>query len=167
MLEELASFELSSTLAVNQPLPGEQVMPPALPVMQEDANQAHLVVPYPYQENEIIGGDSVESIEPSLLGRFFSPSAHEIHIAQIQAEDLFEVKVDIIRVMVGIHPNRDWMGWRARALDNPRTATRGESYQILHQMLDDLQTGGWQSATFRLLVERVPLRAGEDQHSAT
>ncbi|RDY13479.1 putative mitochondrial protein, partial [Mucuna pruriens] len=59
------------------------------------------VVPYPYPENEIIGGDSVESIERRLLGRFFSPSAHDIQMARIQAEDLFEVKVDILRVMAG------------------------------------------------------------------
>ncbi|XP_020209585.1 uncharacterized protein LOC109794549 [Cajanus cajan] len=62
------------------------------------------VVPYPYPENEIIGGDSVEAIERRLLGRFPSPSAHDIQMARIQAEDLFEVKVDIIRRMTSLDP---------------------------------------------------------------
>ncbi|CAI8601388.1 unnamed protein product [Vicia faba] len=44
-----------STSTVNQPLPREQAMPPALPVMQEAANQA-APVPYPYPHDEIIGG---------------------------------------------------------------------------------------------------------------
>ncbi|KAG4909416.1 hypothetical protein JHK87_055532 [Glycine soja] len=69
------------------------------------------VVPYPYLENEIIGGHSVESIKRRLLGRFFSPSAHDIQIAQIQAKDLFEVKVDILRVMAGLDPSGDWIRW--------------------------------------------------------
>lgn len=165
MLEDSASSgRSSSTSAVNQPLPGEQATPPALPVMQEAALP---YVPYPYQKNEIIGGDSVESIERRLLGRSLSPSAHDIYLARINAEDLFEVKVDIIREMAGLHPSGDWMGRGARALDNPRTATGEERLSILHHMLDDLQTRNFQSATFRLLVERVHLRAGEDQHSAT
>jgi len=117
------------------------------------------VVPYPYQENEILGGDSVESIQRRLLGRFFSPSAHDIQMARIQAEDLFEVKVDIIRVMAGLDPSGDWMVRGERALENLRTATGEESLSRLHQMLDDLQTAGLQSATFRLLVDRVPFRA--------
>lgn len=51
------------------------------------------------------------------------------------------------------------MGRGARALDNLRTATGEESLSRLYQMLDDLQTRNLQSATFWLLVERVPLRA--------
>lgn len=157
----------STASSVNQPLQGEQAMPPALPVMQEAANRAPPYVPYPYPLNEIIGGDSVESIQRRLLGTNLNPSAHAIRMARIQAEDLFEVKVDIIRKMAGLHPSGDWMGRGARALDNPRTATGEEDLARLHQMLDDLQSGNLQSATFWLLVERVRLRAGEDQHSAT
>ncbi|KAG4918003.1 hypothetical protein JHK82_057419 (mitochondrion) [Glycine max] len=155
MLEDSASSgRSSSTSAVNQPLPGEQAMPPALPVMQEAANRA---LPYPYQNNEIIGGDSVESIQRRLLGRFPSPSAHEIQMARIEAEDLFEVKVDICQVMAGLHPSGDWMGRGARALDNLRTATGEESLSKLLRMREDLQTAGLQSATFRQLADRDPL----------
>jgi hypothetical protein len=157
----------STTSSVNQPLQGEQATPPALPVMQEAANRAPPYVPYPHQLNEIIGGDSVESIQRRLLGTNLNPSAHDIQMSRIQAEDLFEVKVDIIRKMAGLHPSGDWMGRGARALDNPRTATGEEDLTRLHKMNEDLQNGNLQSATFRLLVERVRLRAGEDQHSAT
>ncbi|CAI8600588.1 unnamed protein product [Vicia faba] len=60
MLEDSASSgHSSSTSAVNQPLPGEQAMPPALPVMQEAA------LPYPYQNNEIIGGGGGTVLNPS------------------------------------------------------------------------------------------------------
>ncbi|CAI8608475.1 unnamed protein product [Vicia faba] len=162
MLEDSASSgRSSSTSVVNQPLPGEQAMPPALPVMQEAA------LPYPYQNNEIIGGDSVESIQRRLLGRFPSPSAHEIQMARIEAEDLFEVKVDICQVMAGLHPSGDWMGQGARALDNLRTATGEESLSQLLRMREDLETAGLQSATFRQLADRVPFQADADQHSAT
>jgi hypothetical protein len=47
----------STTSSVNQPLQGEQATPPALPVMQEAANQAPPYVPYPHQLNDIIGKD--------------------------------------------------------------------------------------------------------------
>lgn len=48
-------------------------------------------------------------------------------MARIQAEDLFEVKVEVIRLMLGLDPTGDWMGRGARALDNnPRTATGEE-----------------------------------------
>ena len=132
--------------------------------MQEAANWAPPYVPYPHQLNEIIGGDSVESIQRRLLGTNWNPSAHDIRMARIQAEDLFEVKVDIIRKMAGLHPSGDWMGRGARALDNPRTATGEEHLARLHQCLTTYRAG-----IFHLQpsVERVRLRAGEDQHSAT
>ena len=165
MLEDSASSEHSnSTSAVNQPLPGEQAMP-VMP--QQAAPQVPPYVRFPYQENEIIGGDSVAYIERRLLGRSRFPSAHEIFLARIQAQDLFEVKADIIRHMSVLHPSGDWMGRGARALDNPRTATGEADLSVLYRMLSDLQTRNLQSATFRLLVERVPLRADEDNHSAT
>ena len=49
-------------------------------------------------------------------------------MARIQAEDLFEVKVEIIQQMADLDPTGDWMGRGARALENPHTATpRGKS----------------------------------------
>nr|QCQ81899.1 hypothetical protein [Ammopiptanthus mongolicus] len=110
------------------------------------------VVPYPYQSNEIIGGDCVEAIQQRFLGGLVSPSAHDIQMARNQAEDQFEVKVDIVRVMAGLDPSGDWMGRGASALENTRTGTGEEYFCRLHQMLDDLQTAGLQSETFRLLV---------------
>ena len=165
MVEDSASSGHSrSTPSVNQPLQGEQAMPPALPAGEAEAGPSHIT--FPYHEEEVIGGDSVLAIERRLLAPNEFPSDHDIRLARIQAEDLFEVKVDIIRVMAGLNPSGDWMGRGARALDNPRTATGEESLERLYQLLFDLQTAGLQSATFRQLVERVPLRADGDQHSA-
>jgi hypothetical protein len=162
MLEDSASSgRSSSTSAVNQPLPGEQAMPPALPVMQEAANRA---LPYPYQNNEIIGGDSVESIQRRLLGRFPSPSAHEIQMARIEAEDLFEVKVDICQVMAGLHPSGDWMGRGARALDNLRTFTGEDSLENLARLRDGVVSGD--ATTITTLKQRMLWRrSGGDTES--
>ena len=152
-----------STSTVNQPLPGEQAMPPALPVMQEAANQA-APVPYPYPHDEIIGGDSVESIQRRLLGGSPSPSAHLIQMARIQAEDLFEVKVDICQVMAGLHPGGDWMGRGARALDNPRTFTGEDSLENLARLRDGVVSGD--ATTITTLKQRMLWRrSGGDTES--
>ena len=152
-----------STSTVNQPLPGEQAMPPALPVMQEAANQA-APVPYPYPHDEILGGDSVESIQRRLLGGSPSPSAHLIQMARIQAEDLFEVKVDICQVMAGLHPGGDWMGRGARALDNPRTFTGEDSLENLSRLRDGVVSGD--ATTITTLKQRMLWRrSGGDTES--
>ncbi|CAI8608525.1 unnamed protein product [Vicia faba] len=152
-----------STSTVNQPLPGEQAMPPTLPVMQEAANQA-APVPYPYPHDEIIGGDSVESIQRRLLGGSPSPSAHLIQMARIQAEDLFEVKVDICQVMAGLHPGGDWMGRGARALDNPRTFTGEDSLENLARLRDGVVSGD--ATTITTLKQRMLWRrSGGDTES--
>nr|VDD25145.1 unnamed protein product [Brassica rapa] len=52
----------------------------------------------------MIGGDSVEAIERRLLAQFAYPSYEDIQLAHIQAEDLFEVKVEIVKVMAGLDP---------------------------------------------------------------
>jgi len=116
-----SSGRSNSTRSVNQPQPGEQAMPPARPVVQEAANQGP-----PYPHDEIIGGDSIEQIQRRLLSQSDFPSANEIELARIRAEDLFEVKVDIIRRMTSLDPEGDWMRQGARALDNPRTSTGEE-----------------------------------------
>lgn len=144
LVEDSASSGLSSS--VNQPLPGQQAMPPALPVMQEAANPVLPDVPYPH--DEIIGGDSIDRIKWRLLSQSTNPSAQEIILAGIQAEDLFEVKVDIIRRMATLDPEGDWLGRGARALDNPRTATGEDSLDKLYRLRADLAHRGVRSRSF-------------------
>lgn len=156
-LEDSASSGRSrSTSSVNQPIPGEQAMPPALPVMQEAANQDLPDVPYPH--DEIIGGDSIERIERRLLSQSHNPSAQDIYLAGIQAEDLFQVKVDIIRRMAALDPEGDWLGRGARALDNPRTTTGEESLENLYRLRNSLAQGGIRSQSFWNLKKKVFLR---------
>ena len=132
--------------------------------MQEAANQA---LPYPFQENEIIGGDCVESIQRRLLANNPSPSAHAIQLARIQAEDLFEVKVEIVRVMSGLHPEGDWLGRGARALDNPRSSTGEQSLERLNIVLSDLKSGGVNSDSFQEFKDRVLLRITDETAHST
>ncbi|WVY89116.1 hypothetical protein V8G54_000191 (mitochondrion) [Vigna mungo] len=144
-------------------------VPPANPVAsgEAEAGPSHGVTPFQYEEDEVIGGETVRAIQTRLLGKYDFPTAHEIDMAQVNAQDLFEVKVEIIRLMQGLHPVGDWLRRGARALDNPRTLTGEESFEKLSLMLDDLKADSFQSATFRLLVDRVHLRAAdEDEHSA-
>ncbi|KAL3655753.1 hypothetical protein CASFOL_000149 [Castilleja foliolosa] len=84
---------------------------------------------FPYDPDEVIGGDSVNFIQRRLLSRLQFPSAEEIERARIDAEDRFEVKVDIIRIMTALHPEGDWLRRGARALDNNRTQTGEESHK--------------------------------------
>lgn len=121
------------------------------------ASPAH-VNPYPYQPDEVIGGDSVLSIQRRLLAQYVYPSAEIIERARIEAEDIFEVKVDIIARMAPLDPEGDWLGRGARALDNPRTATGEESLDKLYRLRDDLAHGGIGSQSFWDLKGKVFLR---------
>ncbi|CAH1452046.1 unnamed protein product [Lactuca virosa] len=151
MMEDSASSGRSnSTSTVNQPLLGEQATPPALPGARTPP-----YTPYPYGPEEVIGGDSVRSIEGRLLSGKTVPSSLDIYLARINADDLFEVKVDIIREMAGMQPSGDWLGRGARALDNPRGK---ESLGEFLQMRRDLQSRNFKSETFGLLKEKVFLR---------
>lgn len=73
----------------------------------------------------MIGGDSVLSIQQRLNQKFGNPSSEEIDRARIEAEDLFEVKVDIRRQMETLDPGGDWERRGARALDNPQLSQVG------------------------------------------
>lgn len=117
----------------------------------------------------MIGGDSVLSIQHRLLAKYDFPSYEVIQFARIQAEDLFEVKVEIIKIMAGLDPTGDWMGRGARALDNPRTATGEPSLEQLYALLENLNEGGVQSETFSDLKSRmISEREGdEDANSRT
>lgn len=159
--------------SVNQPV--APPVPPANPVASPGeeagpANQVPPMVPYPYRPDEIIGGDSVDAIQRRLLARYNFPSYEQIQFARIDAEDRFEVKVDIIQIMAGLDPTGNWMGRGARALDNPRTATGEPSLEQLYALLEDLNRGGVQSATFADFKNRIIFEPGEgdgDAHSST
>ncbi|KAK4268002.1 hypothetical protein QN277_024711 [Acacia crassicarpa] len=134
-------------------------MPPTNPVAsgEAEAGPSH-VLPFPYAEDEVIGGDSVLSIHNRLLAKYDSPSTEVIKWARITAEELFEVKVDIICLMAPLDPEGDWERRGARALDNPRTKTGEQSYARLCQIRDSLSNEGIQSQFFFGLKERVFLR---------
>lgn len=140
-------------------------MPPANAVSSPES-AASPAGPYPYQEDEVIRVDSILTIQRRLLAPYSSPSAQEIYWARIQAEDLFEVKVEIITKMAPLDPEGDWL--RRGALDNPRTATGEESLERLYGVLDDLNRGGVQSQSFRSLKTQVFRRREDlDEHSST
>lgn len=163
VLEE--SFSPSKTEegepSVNQEQEGARPALPTNPVASggEEAGPSNRVVPYPYHPDEIIGGDCVHAIERRLLAKYDYPSYEVIQLARIQAEDLFEVKVEIIRVMAGLDPTGDWMGRGAWALENPRTATGEYALDRLCRMLTNLNERGVQSQEFVDLQNRV-LRKG-------
>ncbi|OIV89893.1 hypothetical protein TanjilG_14031 [Lupinus angustifolius] len=161
-----ATSTSSGTGSVNQPPEGMPV-PPANPVAPGEAD-IRPVVAYPYQEDEMIGGQSVLDIRTRLLRSKAQPSAEEINLAHINAQDRFEVKVDIIQQMAVLdsEPSGDWTGRGARALDNPRAVrTGGEPSLIeLYRLRDELHEGGVQSDAFlsgKALQSEV-LRLGEE-----
>lgn len=125
------------------------------------------VNPYPYQPDEVIGGDSVESVQRRLLSKYAFPSAEVIDQSRMEAEDLFEVKVDIIRQMAPLDPEGDWEGKGARALENPRTATGETSLEHLSQMLDDLKQTGVNSNAFRALQQKVLKKTQDIDNQST
>lgn len=169
ILESWPTTTTTEGTSVNQPEAGP--VPPGNPVASPGgeagpANQTLPVVPYPYQPDEVIGGDCVLSIERRLLAKYSFPSSEVIQLTRIQAEDLFEVKVEIIKLMAGLDPTGDWMGRGARALENSRTATGEESLERLYALLEDLQRGGVRSSTYFKLKGNVLPRIDPDEHSS-
>lgn len=69
-------------------------------------------------------------------------------LARIDAEDLFEVKVQIIREMSRLDPEGPWLERGARALDNARTSTGEEPLERLLSILDQLKEDGRKSGAF-------------------
>ena len=167
LLESFSETEDTGS-SVNQP-----VAPPVPPANQvaspgEAAGPSNPVRPFPYDDDDIIGGDSVLSIQQRLLAKKPSPSLQDYRLARLDAEDLFEIKVDIIRQMTPLDPEGDWTGRGARALDNPRTATGEESLERLYHLLDDLKQGGVESQAFSHLKGRVFRRWNDEaQNSAS
>ena len=138
--------------------PGEEAGP---------SNQPLPIEAYPYTDTEVIGGESVSAIQLRLLEKYPSPSAAIIERARLEAQDLFEVKVEIIRQMTALDPEGDWMGRGARALDNPRTATGEESLERLFSLLDNLREGEVESQAFSQLKSKVFRRRNDDENSAS
>ena len=153
----LDSFTNEEGEEVAQPHPQNA---PANPVASrgEEAGPSNFFPPeekFPYHPDEVIGGDSVSSIERRLLAKVNSPEAQDIYLANLEAKDLFEIKVQIVQYMAGLDPEGDWLGRGARALDNPRTATGEPSLERLYDLLEDLNRFGVQSETFSSLKKKV------------
>lgn len=129
--------EASSSAAPPQPLPVEE---------------------YPYGDTQEIGGDSVCAIQRRLLEKDPFPSAEIIELCRLEAQDLFEVKVKIIKRMAEWDPTGDWMGRGARALDNPRTASGEESLERLYYIWNIIKKNGPFSDEFLLLQKKVFLK---------
>ena len=123
---------------------------------------------FPYEPDALIGGDSVLSIQRRILASKQFPSAEEINFARMEAEDLFEVKVQIIQRMQVLYPEGDWSGRGARALDSPNSATGESSLEHLYKLLGDLDRNGRRAEAFFSLSAKVALRKESlDAHSAT
>jgi len=137
--------------------PGEQAMPTARPVAAGEAaaGPSH---DFPYHEEGVFGGDSVLSIQNRLLKHNPNPSAEALYLARLDAQDRFELKVEVIEGMSTLDPTGDWLNRGARALDNPHTSSGEPSVEELSRMRDDLHANGRHSATFRRLKEKVFLR---------
>ncbi|XP_072087905.1 uncharacterized protein [Arachis hypogaea] len=141
--------------SVNAPIPAEQAVPPANPVAggEAEAGPSH-VAHFPYNEAEVIGGDSVLSIRKRLLGEENTyPSAEELRFAHFDAQDRFEVKADIVMEMSAHDPTGDWLNRGARALDNPRTKTGEDSLENLFIIRDKLRQRDWE--TIKNLQEKM------------
>ena len=57
-------------------------------------------MPYPYEEDEVKRGDCILSIRRWLLASKTHPSAEDICLAHLDAQDHFKVKVDIIQRII-------------------------------------------------------------------
>lgn len=152
--------------SVNQPTAGPVPPGNAVAPTGEAASPAR-PDPFPYQPDEVIGGDSVLSIQQRLLAQYVFPPAEVIDFARIQAEDLFEVKVKIIQRMTVLDPTGEWLRQGARAFDNPRTATGESSLEKLYSIFDEIDRDGVDSQAFRSLQNKVLRRRSNiDEQSA-
>nr|QWQ49872.1 hypothetical protein [Zelkova schneideriana] len=170
-LDVIAESWPSRTAGTSENQPEAVPVPPGNPVASPGeeagpANQTLPVVPYPYPPDEVIGGDCVDAIQQRLLNPYSDPSSEVIQMMRIQAEDLFEVKVEIIQIMAGLDPTGDWMGKGARAFDNSRTATGEEPLERLYDLLEDLNRGGVQSEAYTRLKGKVHFRIVPEEHSS-
>jgi len=146
----IPSPAISQSELLGAPNPGEGASPEAGPSSQSPA------APYPYQPDQVIGGDSVDTIKRRLLSGHEANLTYEVcEFARIRAEDLFEVKAEILGEMSRLDPEGPWLERGARALDNPRTPTGEESLERLFAILDSLREGGRRSGAFSVLKKKI------------
>lgn len=117
---------------MNQPQHGPIPPSPVVYGGVEAAQPTLRAVNFPYEPDQVIGGDSVLSIQQRLLSNKVFPAYEVIRIARLEAQDLFEVKVEIIQMMAGLDPTGDWAARGARALDNSHSPTGEESLKKLN-----------------------------------
>lgn len=163
-------FEGLSAWVQNTPEPGEEVnsrpsqgvgqrlpgSPLEISSPGEEAGPSNPVQPYPYQPDQVIGGDCVSTIERRLLSKHGADLNYVVcELARINAEELFEKKVEILKEMSRLDPEGPWLERGARALDNPRTSTGEESLERLYAILEELQKGGRRSGAFAKLTKKM------------
>lgn len=84
------------------------------------------------------------------------PPAYEVLQRSLyEAQDRFELKVEMLKKMSELDPNGSWLERGARALDNPRSKTGEESFENLGSILEELKAGGRQSQVFSTLKDRM------------
>jgi hypothetical protein len=166
LLESWPTSTESGT-SVNQPEAGP--VAPANQINPRGGNDAALGLGnFPDRPNEVIGGDSVDAIQRRLLGNNLNPTAEELYLTRLDAQDRFEIKVQIIHRMEPLYPGGDWDQRGAEALVNNRTPSGEESLEKLYQINDELQAHGVNSKAYQRLVENVPLKKrSNDEHSST
>lgn len=114
--------------------------------------------PVPPQADEVIGGDSIDSITHRLLRNISEPTARQIQMARYEAQDLFDVKVEILRKMSVLDPTGDWLEKGARALESSHSISGEMTLDKLYEWLSELQTLGVNSSIYRYLRLKVPLK---------
>uniref|UniRef100_K4D8K7 DUF8018 domain-containing protein n=1 Tax=Solanum lycopersicum TaxID=4081 RepID=K4D8K7_SOLLC len=78
-----------------------------------------------------------------------------MYLAEIEAKDLFKVKVEILRIMGVLDQTGDLLGRGARALENPRTATGEHSLDKLYTLLSNLESRGVNFESFSQLKGKM------------
>lgn len=172
ILSNETTTEDTSSTSVNKPEGPPFPRANLVPEQAGPSNQTPPVIPFPYADDELIGGESVNSIHHRLLNALQAKkgddlSLEDYRLTRYQAEDLFEVKASIIRRMAPLDPEGDWEALGAKALYNPRTATGEERLERLLVLDEDLNSFGVQSQAFKLLKDKVLRRRYSDAHSET
>uniref|UniRef100_K4CTH3 DUF8018 domain-containing protein n=1 Tax=Solanum lycopersicum TaxID=4081 RepID=K4CTH3_SOLLC len=87
------------------------------------------------QQNQLIGREArdVLSLFANFLGHF---AIRVMPIRITEAKDIFEVKVEILRIMLVIDPTGDYLEWGTRDLKNLRTATVTSTYGFMRREID-------------------------------